>query len=142
MDVIFLGLAKNILVTFTMIQHLKVMRNRILRITSYVLLLYLLSYITNSALGRYLVIPSGETRFAFGKPTAVSMPDMAIWTPQFGRFESYLTIRGDRAVRATIIGYLFCPLIYLDRRFFHKSFRVTDQLGFPLEGIDIIKNHR
>lgn len=109
------------------------MKSPFVRRSLLVLIVYLLCYFWNSKLGKYVVIPSGETRSAFGNPSLVSMPDLAVWTPRFGRFESYLTIKGESAVRATTVGYIFCPLIYLDRRYFHKSFRVTDKQGFPLQ---------
>lgn len=96
------------------------------------ILLYLALYALNSTCGEYRVVASGNTRKAFGRPTGVSMPDVAHWFPLVGRFDFYKTIHGKVESRGSFFGYLFCPLIHMDRTIWHHSKKVINDDGFPL----------
>jgi hypothetical protein len=93
---------------------------------------YFLGYVLNSYFGSYRWTASGHSRRAFGVPTLISSLDTKTWFPAIGGFDVYLTIHGQEATRGDLVGYVFSPLIRLDRRYFHRSRRVMDENGFPL----------
>lgn len=83
------------------------------------LVLYVGVYIVLSCLGSYYFNQSGELRYS-GILLAVS--DISTWNPKGCWFQyRFKNTRGEYVSRSNDLGYLFAPLIMLDRRFFHPT---------------------
>ncbi|MGC1274388.1 MAG: hypothetical protein WBC44_11830 [Planctomycetaceae bacterium] len=86
-------------------------RNRVrLLVVLLMMATYFNSYIVLSMLGDYYWSYSGRTGYVFG----LSAPDRIIWHPRFAYWEP-LRSRGN------LSGYLYSPLIRLDRAWWHPT---------------------
>ena len=83
------------------------------------LVLYVGVYIVLSCLGGYYYNQSGKLRYP-GILLAVS--DISTWNPKGCWFQyRFINTHGESVSRGNDLGYLFAPLIMLDRRFFHPT---------------------
>jgi hypothetical protein len=81
--------------------------------------LYLGTYITLSCLGGYYFNQSGKFRY---RNMGLSVSDISTWNPKGCRFQyRFKNIKGEDVSRGNDLGYLFAPLIMLDRRFVHPT---------------------
>jgi hypothetical protein len=80
-------------------------------------LLYLGSYIAMSARGEWIYSQTGKYRYSFGW----AMSDVIRWDPAAAHWEPFRDIYGKDVSRGTPLGYLYSPLIRLDRRFIHPD---------------------
>ena len=83
-------------------------------------LIYVASYCCLSACGEYQFGESGRVRYGFG----LSVSDLSIWQPKILRWQRFTNTRGEEATRGNIFGYLYCPLIVIDRWLIHPTKRV------------------
>ena len=81
------------------------------------MLIYVLTYCVLSAKGSYYWRQSGKLRYNFG----FSVTDMIEWDPYGTVFHRQKGIDGHYFTRTNDPGYLFAPLIYVDRAVFHKT---------------------
>lgn len=82
-------------------------------------------YFFLSCIGSYMPSQSGKIRYTGG----ISMTDIEIWQPKFITFKTYYSVDGSKSIKANIGGYLFYPLILIDRNTVHKTvsyFEETD----------------
>ena len=86
-------------------------------------LLYVGSYCCLSASGGYYFGQSGRVRYGFG----ISVSDVSIWQPKFLQWQRFTNAGGEETTRDNFPGYVFCPLIAMDRWLVHP----TEQLIEP-----------
>jgi hypothetical protein len=88
---------------------------------------YLGSYAVLSANGNWNWSQTGNKRYASG----LAVSDVERWHPAYARWERYTSVDGSARSRGNIIGYIFSPLIRLDRAFWHpdKSLFELKSLG-------------
>jgi hypothetical protein len=79
--------------------------------------LYIGSYAALSAAGQPVFSQTGHLRYSFG----FAVSDVVIWDPPFAQWEPFHTIDGVDTSRGNFVGYLYSPLIRLDRRFWHPT---------------------
>ncbi|WP_339685643.1 hypothetical protein [Gimesia maris] len=83
------------------------------------LIFYVSVYIVLSCLGGYDFNQSGKVRY---HSSGLAVSDISTWTPKGCRFQyRFKNTRGEYVSRGNEPGYLFAPLIMLDRRFFHPN---------------------
>lgn len=83
------------------------------------LVLYVGIYIVLSCMGGYYFNQSGKVRY---RSIGLAVSDISTWNPKGCRFQyQYINLRGESVSRGNELGYLFAPLIMLDRRFFHPT---------------------
>ena len=85
-------------------------------------LLYVGSYSCLSASGGYYYGQSGRVRYGFG----LSVSDISIWQPRFLRWQRFTNVRGEKTTRGNFLGYVFCPLIVVDRWFVHPTSQLIE----------------
>jgi hypothetical protein len=82
------------------------------------ILSYLVSYSANSLMGGYYNMPDAD----FNSPPFYSFggtaPIYILWQPRFGHMSKR---------KVDVIGYIYYPLIRLDRTFFHKTKSMADE---------------
>lgn len=80
---------------------------------------YILSYSMNSALGGYWVRPEmdGHDRYRFG----LAMPTAILWQPRWRHFA---------VGHADSLGIAYAALIWVDRKFVHRSIYISAPDGF------------
>lgn len=84
---------------------------------------YLCAYIILSSCGGYYFTQSGRQRW---HGTGLAVTDMIIWHPRFVWYQSdYMFADGKIGTRGNFLGYLFVPLVQLDRRCIHPSKKDT-----------------
>lgn len=70
-----------------------------------------------SICGEWTFSQTGKVRYSFGW----AMSDVVRWDPFGAHWEPFRDIYGKDASRGTPLGYLYSPLIRLDRKFFHPD---------------------
>lgn len=76
-------------------------------------------YIILSSLGTYYFNQSGEVRY---RSMGLAVSDISTWNPESCRFQyRFKNYSGKYVSRGNDLGYLFAPLIMLDRRFVHPT---------------------
>ena len=87
--------------------------------------------------GGYVLTQSGQTRYAFGIPTGISVHDIIAWKPLFGHFQAeYEWPGGATKPRCSFLGTLFFPLFYfLDQS--KEKYWIVNRKGFPIENSKI-----
>ncbi len=102
--------------------------NQFFRIHRFFILLffsaYLGLYIFLSYLGDYTPSQSGKRRHSGG----ISITDLEVWQPKFIVLNTYYSVDGLRSVKANIGGYLFYPLILIDRNTVHKTVSYFEEM--------------
>ena len=93
-----------------------------------VLLLYVGSYCCLSANGEYYF--SQSDRF-HGQIYGMAVGDINIWHPKFLYWETFTTVLGERTTRGNFLGYVYCPMIMLDRWLVHSTEPNTDPATRP-----------
>jgi hypothetical protein len=81
------------------------------------LLLYVGSYVALSAAGEYRPSQTGKLRFRGGW----SVTDVYHWQPAGAVWEPFRDVTGHDTSRGNILGYLYSPMIRLDRAWRHPS---------------------
>jgi hypothetical protein len=86
------------------------------------LAIYLALYICLSLQGSFsaTLVVSGKHRYS---GSGMGMPDSQVWNPCFVVCLPY---------QKNVLGFLYFPLIQLDRAFFHKTINIDS--AFPLDG--------
>lgn len=84
------------------------------------LCLYVLTYAACSFAGDYHASRSGNHRW--GNGVGLAVVDETMWHAKGVFWQPFVTIRGQHTFHATALGYFYCPLIQLDRRFWHDTF--------------------
>lgn len=80
-------------------------------------LTYIGVYIVLTANGSWALSQTGNVRYGFG----LAASDVQHWSPVGVRWERFRTITGETSSRANVLGYLFSPLIRLDRAWLHPD---------------------
>lgn len=96
---------------------------RIFIVCGALLLLYIASYVVLSAMGSYRWSQSGRLRYSFG----LSVTDIEIWSPRGMTWEPFRNIYGADTTRGDLLGYLYSPLIALDRAWLHPTIKIFEQ---------------
>ena len=78
---------------------------------------YLGSYAILSATGEYVPATSGETRWFNG----LGVTDIRIWQPRFCHWHRWKSASGEMTFDANPGGYLYLPLILIDRAILHPT---------------------
>lgn len=83
----------------------------------FLLVAYLISYVVNTSLGGYYMVPErdGKNRLFF--ENGFSMSDTILWQPNMGYYAPF---------KSDIIGVLYSPLIHLDREYWHTTLYITN----------------
>jgi len=81
------------------------------------LVVYVGSYCCLSACGGYYFGQSGRVRYNFG----FAVSDVSMWHAKFTRWQRFQNNRGEEVTRGNTLGYLYCPMIILDRRLVHQT---------------------
>jgi hypothetical protein len=82
-----------------------------------VLVAYLIVYPVFSINGGYALVQSGKIRYKFG----LSVSDLFEHMPYAMWYHERLTIKGKWVTDRDLGGWIFGPLIRLDRRYWHKT---------------------
>jgi hypothetical protein len=86
------------------------------------LLLYVGVYLVLSATGRYQPDMSGRRRWSFG----LALIDVDHWQPRGMYFRGFINVRGEPEVDANVLGWVYAPMIWLDRWLVHPSHEILD----------------
>ncbi len=78
---------------------------------------YVGSYVVMSAFGGWHASQSGKLRYDFG----FSVTDVVRWQPAGAWWEPFRDVAGKDTSRGNVTGYLYSPLIRLDRRWIHRD---------------------
>lgn len=81
------------------------------------LLVYVGSYVALSACGGWYWAQTGRVRYTFG----LAMTDAVRWHPAWARWEPFRDVRDRDTSRGNLAGYLYSPLIRLDRAWVHRD---------------------
>ena len=81
------------------------------------MLAYVGSYVAFSARGGYHASQTGKLRYSFG----LSVTDVWHWQPRFMSWEPFRDVGGNDTSRGDLLGYLYSPLIRVDRAWRHPS---------------------
>ena len=92
-------------------------RRRVVLILSALTVVYVGSYAALSAAGDYQASQTGRLRYFGG----LSVTDVYHWQPKLGYWEPFHNIYGRDTSRGDLPGYLYSPLIRLDRACWHRS---------------------
>ena len=84
--------------------------------------IYIGSYLVMSALGTYEWTFTGKMRYSGGFP----VNDVRRWSPAGCELKTFISIKGSEKVDADGLGWLFYPLIRLDRAFVHRDEFLVD----------------
>lgn len=88
------------------------------------LILYVGSCICLSAAGEYRFSQTGKRRYTFG----LSMTDVIHWYPKWLYWEPFRNVYDVDTIRGNFLGYVYSPLIRIDRAWFHPSNHFFDNL--------------
>jgi hypothetical protein len=95
-------------------------RKRIVRLfvaAAVLAVLYVGSYVVLAVRGGYYWSQSGKTRYVSG----MSASDVEIWQPDVAWWEPFRDIHGNDTSRGNLLGFVYSPLIRLDRHWFHPT---------------------
>jgi hypothetical protein len=92
-------------------------RRTVLIAATAVLFCYVASYLCMSAAGQWTFSQTGMRRYSFG----LSVSDIIRWQPAVAYWEPFHDIGGAQTSRGNLIGYLYSPLIRVDRAFVHRD---------------------
>jgi hypothetical protein len=90
------------------------------------LLLYVASYSILSFNGRYLMRPSGEVRY---RSSGMAAFDLFLWHPTAVNWERRRSVSGEFIIDADLLGWLYFPLLAMDRRWVHPTVNIFDSAG-------------
>lgn len=87
--------------------------------------LYVCLYVVLSAAGGYSFSQSGRVRYNAGQGLSVS--DLVMWYPKWAWYQNdFVHVSGEISSRGNTLGYVFSPLIILDRKLIHKTILVDE----------------
>lgn len=96
----------------------KVLKEMLLALPIY-LAIYVGVYLYLSWNGAYRFNQTGQVRY---RSIGMATSDIVIWTPQGCWFQyKFKNIKGEYVSRGNELGYLFAPLIMIDRKWFHPT---------------------
>jgi len=78
---------------------------------------YVGSYVALSAAGGYRASQTGKLRQVGG----LSVTDVHHWQPRFMVWEPFRDVSGRETSRGDLLGYLYSPLVRIDRAWWHPS---------------------
>ncbi|MCA9072832.1 MAG: hypothetical protein KDA84_28105 [Planctomycetaceae bacterium] len=84
---------------------------------------YVVSYIALSAFGEYRPSPSGKRRYAFG----LAVMDRSLWQPKGMYWSRRLDLHGESTTEGSLLGYLYFPLIVVDRTYWHPTMHYFEE---------------
>ncbi len=90
---------------------------RLLLVCLSLLIGYVVTYVALSAAGGWRYSQTGRLRYAFG----FAASDVIRWQPAWAWWEPFRDVSGHDTSRGNLQGYIFSPLIRLDRRWFHPD---------------------
>lgn len=67
-----------------------------------------------------MLMASGKSR-----PIVWAARDVWAWHPRYGNFQSFLGLSGKSETACDFVGFLYSPMIGIDRRFVHRSIETT-----------------
>lgn len=105
--------------TMKKLWHLKL---RYLITAVIILAVYVGTYCLLSWNGRYWYRPSGEVRYGSG----LAAFELAQWSPYGITFECRHGVDGKYITDGGVFGFIYSPLIYVDRRLVHKTRRYIE----------------
>lgn len=79
---------------------------------------YVGSYVALAAGGAWTWSQTGKRR---PSPTALSVADVQRWQPRWARWEPFRDVYGQDTSRGNALGYVYSPLIRLDRAWLHAD---------------------
>lgn len=86
---------------------------------------YRLVYVAASVTGHYHWLQSGHLRYGGG----LSVTDRVIWNPRCMWWEPFRDVSGKDTTRGNSLGYLYSPLLCLDRQWLHPTEILFDNDG-------------
>lgn len=89
------------------------------------LLIYVGSYVCLSSYGGYYFCQTGSLRYSSG----LSVSDVSMWQPRFLYWQRLQNVSGESTSQGTVLGYYYCPLIMIDRRWVHCTRRLEVDLA-------------
>ncbi len=81
------------------------------------LVVYIGSYAALSAAGGRQMSQTGKLRYGFG----LAVTDVERWQPAWAYWEPFRDVSGEDTSRGNFPGYIYSPLIRMDRRLFHPD---------------------
>ena len=100
----------------------KINKNRLLLIAIIIIAVYLLSYLILTLFGDYYFSQTWRCR---DSEIGFTLSGIIIWQPMFCRWQAnYEFADGSQGSRGDIMGYLYSPLIYLDRVIWHRTQKI------------------
>jgi hypothetical protein len=84
---------------------------------------YVGSYAVMSAAGDYQASQSGRLRYVTGP----AVTDVYHWQPAMAYWQPFRDIRGNDTSHGNLLGYVYSPLIRLDRKWRHPSVYIFDE---------------
>jgi hypothetical protein len=89
-----------------------------------ILIWYVSSYTICTLYGQYKWSQSGNERWNL---TGLAVTDIVIWCPQNMWFEyPFINIDGEVSSRGDVWGYIYSPLILLDRYLWHPTYDIDE----------------
>src|SRR5258706_7291802 len=92
-------------------------RFRVLLAVGALLVIYVCSYLILSAQGGWQWSQTGKLRYGFG----FAVSDVERWFPAWAHWEPFIDVYGDDTSRGDLQGYIYSPLIRLDRAWMHPD---------------------
>lgn len=98
--------------------RLKLLRNWLIAV-SFWLMVYVGIYIILTLQGGYYLNQSGKVRY---RSIWLSVSDISTWNPKGCWYQAkFKNTKGVSVSRGNDLGYLFSPLIMIDRKYFHPT---------------------
>lgn len=83
--------------------------------------IYVGSYVVLSACGEWRWSQTGRLRYDFG----LAVTDVERWFPRWAYWEPFKDVYGNDTSRGNLQGYIYSPLIRLDRAWIHPDRAVS-----------------
>ena len=86
---------------------------------------YVVIYVVLAVNGQYCWSRSGRLRYDAG----ISVTDRVVWNPLYLCWEPFRDVTGQDTTRGNLLGYLYSPLISLNRQWVHPTQVLFDKDG-------------
>ena len=83
---------------------------------------YIASYTVLSMCGEQVYCQTGKVRYGMG----FAVSDIAHWHPYGVYWEPFVYVSGQHGFRADPVGWVYAPLIWMDRRWVHRTEVIID----------------